>query len=114
MLNAFSDGNPLYEALVFLLVLTAFVALMASGLMRDRMWNAIEKIAQFSRTRRALPEHELLLDLRKIDLARILTGILATWRYAEVSWSQTVLNAPGAALISGAAAGLAIMVTLGF
>ncbi|MCB5177771.1 hypothetical protein, partial [Microvirga lenta] len=113
MINAFSDGNPVYEAFVFLALFLAFLVVAPLRLGRPWGWAAVAGVVRFSRKRRVLPEHDLLLDLRKIDLARILTGILATWRYAEVFWQQIAFGDARAAFIGGSALVLSILVMFG-
>ncbi|UIK04917.1 thiol-disulfide oxidoreductase DCC family protein [Neorhizobium galegae] len=113
MVYAFSDGNPLYEYMVFVLVLLASIAAFTAGPVLRQAGVIIHRIAEFSRQRRALSEHGLTADLRRVDLFRIIVGALATFRYGEMlTIAISGTNVAATALAAGATL-VAACVTLG-
>ncbi len=114
MVYAFSDGNPLYEYLVFVLVILASIAAFNAGPILRQADGITHRIAEFSRRRRALSEHGLTADLRRIDLFRIIVGALATVRYGEMlMMAMSGTNLTATALAAGATL-VAACVTVGF
>ncbi len=110
----FTDGNPVGEFSVFIgILLLAFGLSAAYPVVLLRIEHLSKRIADLVRRRRALPEHELYIDLRTLDLARIIVGFLATWRFGNIFF---VAIEGGDAFIlaaAGSATLLALLVALG-
>jgi predicted DCC family thiol-disulfide oxidoreductase YuxK len=112
MVNAFSDGVPAYEFLVFL-TLTCIFALAARSPAVNRWATGVQKaLAEFIRNRQALPEQDLFADLRVLEVVRIVTGSMAAIRYGEIVWSS-VLYGSAVPFVAAVAAGLALLVAVG-
>lgn len=113
MQYAFSDGNIWYEFAVFTLVLAGLIVRGLFPAAKEIMARFSARVAAFVRHRNALPEHTLLADLRKIDLARIMVGGLAAVRYGEILQIAIANGNWSAVTVSASAVVLAFLVTVG-
>lgn len=112
-MNAFSDGSPVFEFMIFLLFFALFAAVTRHGIIAGKLDQRLAGFTDFTRRRRALPEHGLTADLRRIDLVRILIGGIATLRYGEIMQQFLLAGDAEQVLIAGAATCVAACVMVG-
>lgn len=112
MINAFSDGVPAYEFLVFLTLTCMFTVAVQSPAVNRWAAGAQKVLAEFIRNRRALPEQDLFADLRILEVVRIVAGSIAFVRYGEIVWTSTLYGS-GVPFVAAFATGLALMVAVG-
>ncbi|AZO76315.1 MULTISPECIES: DUF393 domain-containing protein [unclassified Bosea (in: a-proteobacteria)] len=115
MSNAFSDGNPVQELIVFLAVVMlgiCFINLLRRSGAPDA--RSLMALASFLRRKRAFPEHDFTSDFAMVDLARIAVGLLATIRYGEIFISGWMVGSASTAALAGVMVLMALCVLFGF
>ena len=112
MVNAFSDGVPAYEFLVFLTLTSMFAVALQSPVVSRWAAGAQKALAEFVRNRQALPEQDLFADLRVLEAVRIAAGSMAAFRYGEIVWTS-LLYGSSVPFAAAVAAGLALLVAVG-
>ncbi len=114
MINGFTDGNPVVEFLVFVLLLSLSSLICRLRPIRNALDSGIQRICRFTRERRALRELDLLNDLRKMDIIRIGVGVLAFTRYGSILLGATSNGDVSSIAIAGAATFLSFLVAIGW
>jgi predicted DCC family thiol-disulfide oxidoreductase YuxK len=81
---AFSDGNPIWEYSVFLVIFGLSCGLAFLKSTQSLATWITSRLAALIRRRHALPEHGLIADLFRIDIIRIIVGGIAAHRYSAI------------------------------
>ncbi|MGR6076968.1 thiol-disulfide oxidoreductase DCC family protein [Achromobacter xylosoxidans] len=84
---SFSEISPWREFFLFLAVVLFWVGFCSISHIRRRVTVLIDRFLNFSRRRGAISELSLEADLRRIDLVRIVAGLLGCLRYGAICLS---------------------------
>ena len=109
----FSDGNPVFELLVFAAVLAVSFLLTFWTPVRKVLDSTSVQIVDFVKRRNALPVGSVAFETFKLDIVRIAIGGIATWRYGDILSGALQSGNSNAIAFSGAATLMAALVTVG-
>lgn len=115
MTPAFSDIGPLAEYSIFVAILAmSVVAVGRLGHVAEWLGRALQAIAKWTKKRKAFPDTDVARELRRIDIARIALGILATSRYSDTLVSASHAGSQEAVILSAIGVILSLMILTGF
>lgn len=115
MTPAFSEIGPLKEYSIFISILVvSIVAIGKSETLSKRVNQACQTIATWARKRNAFPDVDVARELRRIDIARIALGILATARYNDILISAIENGSQSTIALSIVGVALSLMISVGF
>lgn len=110
---AFSDHHPFVEYLIFLLVFGLSALLLRRSSMRSAVIRTQEWLMGAVRSANGFPEYSNVSDIHRIEVVRIIVGLIAAYRYGEILFASIYLDNATAIMWSLAAVVLSILVALG-
>lgn len=115
MTPAFSDIGPLAEYLIFVAILTmSLIVVGRSTRVAEWVTRTCQTVAGWARKRNAFPDTEVARELRRVDIARIALGVLATLRYSDILTSAIRNGSQDAIILSSIGAILSLLILTGF